>query len=63
MHFANQDKPRPCWTCKYDSGLLSGNDINGLCGYPRLLPLVGQPGYGCAFWMREPGADDEPSQP
>lgn len=63
MHFANQDEPRPCWTCQHYGGPLPNNDVNCFCRHPRLSLVVGQPEYGCAFWAREPGTDDEPRQP
>ena len=57
--FANANELQPCWTCQYFGGPLPDNDVNCFCRHPRLSPVVGQPEYGCAFWEREPGSDDE----
>lgn len=63
MHFANHDAPPSCWTCQYYGGPVPDNHVNGLCRHPRLSPVVSRPEYWCAFWVCEPGADDEPAQP
>lgn len=58
MSYFAPTEPRPCWTCQYWGGW--ANEVNSWCARPGLSPVVGQPEYGCAFWTREPGSDDEP---
>jgi hypothetical protein len=61
-YFAGTDDPRPCWTCQYWGGM-QDNGITSWCDRPGLSPVVAQPQFGCAFWTREPGSDDEPGEP
>jgi hypothetical protein len=42
---------------------MQDNGITSWCDRPGLSPVVAQPQFGCAFWTREPGSDDEPSEP
>jgi hypothetical protein len=45
-----------CFTCAY-FGHLEGRRYVW-CEIPRNHHLVADPGTGCGFWMREPGADE-----
>lgn len=56
--FATPPEPHDCRTCEHFGGML--NRVNGRCEHPRLSPVVGQPEYGCAYWVRATGGDDEP---
>jgi hypothetical protein len=50
--------PGGCWTCRHFLGELVARGAHVTCrqraDHPR---VIASPGAGCAFWMREPGAD------
>lgn len=48
---------RGCFTC----GVFNGRIICGhaVCEHRGGTPVIGQPVNGCAYWQREPWADDE----
>ena len=49
---------RPCWHCTHFLGLIyAGSAAACAGGGVRAMPA-----QGCAFWEREPGADDEPDR-
>lgn len=46
-----------CWTCAhYRQAVADGAHV--LCGHDG-QSVKARPDNGCAFWVREPGADDE----
>ncbi len=53
---------RPCWHCQSFGGLVYQGTA-ARCLRQGGTPIAAQPRYGCAFWVREPGADDEPGPP
>lgn len=50
----------PCWHCHHFAKWLYGGINYVECAHPRLSKVKSDPQDGCAFWEREPGADDEP---
>lgn len=54
----SREARRPCWHCQHYGGI-DANGITGYCRRPGLSPVVAQPEHGCAYWTREPGADDD----
>jgi hypothetical protein len=51
-------RARGCWTCTHFQGQFYCGHV--LCERESRWPrVVGVPLMGCAFWEREPGADDE----
>lgn len=54
--------PTPCWTCHYYAGLTAFGTA-AFCTLPNGSKVVALPEHGCAFWEREPGADDEVRRP
>ena len=57
-HFSPWREPRPCWFCSSFAGLAYGGSA-AMCRRGA-LSVQANPGYGCAFFEREPGVDDEP---
>ncbi|MEY4713357.1 MAG: Burkholderia phage [Pseudomonadota bacterium] len=53
--------PRPCWHCQYWGGWVA--EIHSRCTRPNGVAVKAVPADGCAFWTREPGADDEAVRP
>jgi hypothetical protein len=51
--------PRPCWECAHFDGM-AAQATAALCGRPAASRVTAVPERGCAFWEREPGADDVP---
>lgn len=49
---------RPCWHCAHWGGVTGG--AHGLCDRPSASRVTAMPERGCAFFSREPGADDVP---
>jgi hypothetical protein len=49
-------RARGCWTCTNFHGNFYADHL--LCE-DRGRQVIGVPAMGCAFWMREIGADDE----
>lgn len=56
------DEPRRCWHCTHFGGMIYSG-AHARCLRPGVVPVVAQPANGCAFYCREPGADDEPGPP
>ena len=50
-------RARVCWTCVNFHGRFYGD--HPLCERDHGRQVIGVPAQGCAFWMREIGADDE----
>jgi hypothetical protein len=48
----------PCWHCHYFGGFIC-EGTHCECTHARLCKVMADPQAGCAFWEREPGADDE----
>lgn len=48
-----------CWTCTHWQGEVAPDGTTPFCRNPQFNHSVGQPDKGCAYWEREPGADDE----
>jgi hypothetical protein len=58
-YFSPWSDPRPCWFCHHFDGMAcEGSAARCLRG--GFLRISAQAAEGCAFWEREPGADDEP---
>lgn len=60
--FSPHGIPRPCWHCASFVAMIYGGTA-ALCNRPGAVPVQAQPRDGCAFWVRQPGADDEMSAP
>jgi len=65
-NYPDKPGPRGCIKCTYFAGwaeiLLEGKQVDGeasVCGRERMARVNAAPNTGCAFWMREIGADDE----
>jgi hypothetical protein len=50
-------RARGCFTCTHFHGQFFYDHL--LCEHRGGRHVVGAPEMGCAFWEREPGADDE----
>jgi len=50
-------RARGCFTCSSFQGEYYGGHL--LCQRDGARKVIGVPQMGCAFWMREPGSDDE----
>jgi hypothetical protein len=50
-------RSRGCWTCTHFHGNFYGGHV--VCERTTAVHVIGVPAMGCAFWKREPGADDE----
>ena len=50
------EHPGGCFTCRYFGHRV---DVAVWCGKPGCGHVRSQADRGCAFWEREPGADDE----
>lgn len=46
-----------CRSCTHNKGVLMGAHV--VCQHRAGTYVVGRPELGCAYWEREPGADDE----
>ena len=46
-----------CYSCRYFEGRLLADHV--VCEREGRILVMGAPRMGCAFWEREPGADDE----
>jgi hypothetical protein len=53
---------RPCWHCTHYLQLIA-DGAHARCGHGGRVSVQASPASGCAFWQREPGADDEPGRP
>jgi hypothetical protein len=63
LHFSpHRAEPRPCWHCVSFGAMVYGGSA-AWCSRPGVAPVQAQPATGCAFWVREVGADDEPGPP
>jgi hypothetical protein len=54
---ATPARSRGCWTCTNFHGSFYADHL--LCERDHARQVIGSPRDGCAFWMREIGADDE----
>jgi len=54
------DHPGGCFTCRYFGHRV---DVAVWCGKPGCGHVRSQADRGCAFWEREPGADDDLATP
>jgi len=50
-------RARGCYTCTHFQGQFFCEHV--LCQRNGGRSVVGVPAQGCAYWQREPGADDE----
>ena len=50
-------RSRGCLTCAHLRGNFYGAHL--VCEQRAKPQVIGRPDLGCAYWMREPGADDE----
>ena len=57
-HFSPWREPSPCWFCSHFQRLVYGGSA-AVC-QQGTISIHANPGYGCAFFEREPGVDDEP---
>lgn len=53
---------RPCWHCTHWGGW-AWEGPAGRCTRPNSAAVQAIPERGCAYWTREPGADDESGPP
>jgi hypothetical protein len=49
-------RARGCFTCHYFQGKLLADHV--VCEHRGGIQVIGRPAMGCAYWEREPGADD-----
>ena len=56
------NQTNPCWHCQHWGGWAHGGP-HSYCRRPGCSPVQAIPERGCAYWVREPGADDEPGPP
>ena len=62
-HFSpHRDGFRPCWHCTHFVRMLY-HGTAARCRRPGACAVAAQPADGCAFWLREIGADEEPGPP
>jgi hypothetical protein len=61
LHPQRTDPETRCWHCSYFEALVYGGTAAQcrIAGGPRIRSA---PRIGCAFFEREPGADDEPGR-
>jgi len=60
MEDYRQKDPRGgCWTCTHWYGETCAEGYHTVCHGPHSPAVIADPDMGCAFWMREIGADDE----
>jgi hypothetical protein len=57
FQIATPARARGCFTCTNFHGQFYGGHL--LCERDHARQVIGSPQMGCAFWEREPGADDE----
>lgn len=50
-------RERGCFTCSYFRGQVKA--VHVVCERFERDRVIGDARIGCAYWMREPGADDE----
>jgi hypothetical protein len=50
-------RARGCYTCAHFHGRLMAQHV--VCEQGGGIQVIGTPKNGCAYWEREPGADDE----
>jgi len=50
-------RARGCFACALFLGRYFCGHV--VCEREKAIKLIGVPSMGCAFWQREPGADDE----
>lgn len=50
--------------CRYCAHWLRWDPSDAaVCGLDKQVQIVAQPERGCAYWQREPGADDDLAPP
>jgi len=52
-----EGRARGCYACTHFHGLLHGGHV--VCEHRGGVRVIGVAKMGCAYWQREPGADDE----
>jgi hypothetical protein len=52
----DEARARGCLTCRYNEGARSASHV--VCERFEKPRVVGDAKIGCAYWEREPGADD-----
>lgn len=63
LHFSpHTHGDRACWHCQH-FGAMVYSGTAAWCARPGAVPVTAAPARGCAFWSREPGADDEAGPP
>ena len=50
-------RARGCFTCTHFQGRFLAAHL--VCEHRGGVQVIGSPKMGCAFWLREPGADDD----
>lgn len=50
-------RARGCFTCTHFHGRFLSDHL--VCEHRGAVQVIGTPAMGCAYWEREPGADDE----
>ena len=50
-------RERGCYTCAHWQGQRYGGHV--VCEHRGGVQVIGRPELGCAYWEREPGADDD----
>ena len=50
-------RQRGCFTCTNFQGQFFCQHV--VCEHREKVQVIGRPELGCAYWQREPGADDE----
>lgn len=52
----------PCWHCQFFDGL-AYEGVHAFCGRPGTSRVTASPAFGCVYFVRVPGVDDEPGPP
>lgn len=50
-------RERGCFACTHFQGRFLAQHL--VCEHRGGVQVIGRPDMGCAYWEREPGADDE----
>ena len=54
---ATPSRAKGCFTCTHFHGRFLAEHL--VCEHCGAIQIIGSPKMGCAYWEREPGADDE----
>jgi hypothetical protein len=54
---ASASRALGCHACRYFQGRILAQHV--VCEHRGAIQVMGAPRMGCAYWEREPGADDE----